>query len=444
MNRLISTLRDIVENSEFAGKTYLVGGFVRDLVLSRSSYDIDILVDLPNGGIKLANYLYKKGIVSKPVIFPRFGTAQVEWQNYKLEFVMSRAEKYKHNSRKPTVRNASLYEDIRRRDFTINTLLMDISNGEILDLLNQGKSDIANKIIRTTQEPQRIFQEDPLRMLRAVRFAVQLNFSIEKNTYKALTEQAKSLGKISWERKRDEVSKIIISDSPVRGMNLLKDTKLLRMIIPELIPTSGCYQNEFHYEDVWDHTMRVTKAVPNDLLLRFAALLHDIGKPQSKTLGNKKNNFYGHEKISAHMAEIILKRFKFSNDFIKKVKFLILNHLRTHNFGTNSEIVTDKKIRKLIYDADYLLNELLELIHADNLAKKNAKKKQVPELKRRISKLNFGKSKFPVKGNDIMKYFSIPPGEKVGKLLKQAKEIWLQHPEWDKEAILRKLNKVRH
>lgn len=442
MNLVLKKIRNLTRDTKFEGRIYVVGGFVRDLILKRNSYDIDILVNLPEGGIKLANFLYEKKMVTRPVLFPKYGTAQVQCFGYQLEFVMCRQENYRKGSRKPKVASASLQADIRRRDFTINTLLLDIKTGQILDLTGQAKADLEAKKIRAANQPAEIFREDPLRLLRAIRFAVQLNFAIEENTYDAICQQAKQLKNISWERKRDEISKIVLSAQSARGLQMLYATNLLKFVIPELLPTVNCAQNIFHYQDVWQHTLQVLKNTKPIAQLRWAALLHDIGKPVVKSKENGEIHFYNHEEKSAEIAANILRRLKFSKKFIKEVVFLIKNHLRTQNYGDESEVVSDKKIRKLVHESGELLDNLLQLIHADNLAKKEPKPNQIPNLQKRIEKLQFPvENKPPVDGQDIMTAFELKSGKKVGELLGLAKKIWLEHPDWQKAQILAEIKK---
>lgn len=443
MENIIELISKTISHTPFEHKTYIAGGFVRDKMMGKKSDDLDIVVDLAEGGIKLANFLFRKKISSKPVIYFRFGTAMSHIGNDKIEFVMTRSESYNDRSRKPDVKNGSLWDDVMRRDFTINSLLMDISTNEILDLSGKGVRDIKNKVIRTTGNPQIIFGEDPLRLLRAVRFAVQLGFSIEKNTLKAIWTNCKTLQKISWERKRDELNKILVSAAPERGIVMLVESGLMKYIIPEFNEILGVRQNKYHDKDVFGHTLDVLKKCPANLCLRLAALLHDIGKGRTKTVTETGVHFYGHEEESTAMASKILKRLKYSNRDIKKICFIISNHMRVKGFGHLSEKISDKAVRKLIFDANENLDSLLEFIHADNLshAKKYSMPNQIPELKKRIAevKSELTEERSPVSGNDIMKHFEIKEGELVGQLKKKAEEIWLAHPNWNTAKILGKL-----
>jgi putative nucleotidyltransferase with HDIG domain len=279
-------------------------------------------------------------------------------------------------------------------------------------------------------------------MMRAVRFAVQLKFTVEKNTYQAICQQAEHINSISWERKRDELSKIMLCDEPARGLQMLHSTNLLKFIIPELLPTINCTQNKFHYQDVWQHTLQVLQNTKAGAEVRWAALLHDVGKPQTKSSAGEKIHFYDHQKKSAEIAAKVLHRLKFSKNFIAKVVFLVKNHLRTQNYGDLAEVVSDKKIRRLVYECGEDLENLLQLIHADNLAKKFPKTQQIPKLKQRIMKIRFSADKkMPICGKDIMREFKVETGKKVGDLLNKAEQIWLEHPGWSKEEILLAIKK---
>ena len=231
MEKIISIIADAIKGSEFEGNAYIVGGYVRDEVMGKISNDLDIVVALNKGGIRLAEYLFQKGVSTNPVIFKNFGTAFVLIDHHKVEFVMARQESYRGGDRKPEVEAGSIKDDIFRRDFTINSLLMDIVSREIIDLTGHGIKDINAKIIRGTSDLDKLFSDDPLRMLRGVRFSVQLDFSIEEQTYGKIKQHSPKLKYISWERRRDEFQKIMISPDPVKGIKMLFDLNLIRNMI---------------------------------------------------------------------------------------------------------------------------------------------------------------------------------------------------------------------
>ncbi|MCF7857937.1 MAG: CCA tRNA nucleotidyltransferase [Candidatus Cloacimonetes bacterium] len=440
MDNIIKTIANSIRNTEFADNTFVVGGFVRDKIMGNTSEDLDIVVTLPQGGIKLAQFLFNTHICSRPVIFNKFGTAQVTIQDHKIEFVMARSEKYQEKSRKPEVLPGTINEDIIRRDFTINSLIMDIMNGKILDMSQRSISDIQNKIIRATANPETIFQDDPLRMLRAVRFAVQLNFTIETVTFTKIIENSQLLENISKERIRDEFSKILLSQNPATGIRLLKETRLLNFIIPDLKELDGTEQDKYHDKDMLEHTLQVLQNTPADLVIRLAALLHDIAKPYTKTETKKEIHFYYHEAAGAKRARKILRKLKYPNYIIYKVAILIKNHMRLKSFGNKLTNFSDSAVRRLILQLDTELDQLLILINADNVSRatKYCLQEQIPNLKKRISsnlKKIKGKS-LPITGNDIILHFKVKEGKEIGIILDQARQIWIDHPSWNKNKIL--------
>lgn len=443
MNNVIRIIANAIHETEFKNNTFIAGGFVRDRVMGKESNDLDIVVSLPNGGIALAQLLYEKGLSSRPVIFERFGTAQVIISGYKIEFVMARKESYRYKSRKPNVIQGTITEDIYRRDFTVNSLIMNIMNEEIQDITGKGIADIKTKIIRATSQPDIIFEEDPLRMLRAVRFAVQLNFSIEERTMNGIIQNAQMLKHISRERVRDELIKILLSPAPSDGIRILAHSGIMQYVIPELVLLDGAQQNKYHDKDMLGHTLEVLQNTPDDLVLRLSALLHDIAKPQTKTVDKKGIHFYRHEIAGAKRTRKILNDLKFPKETITKVTKLIKNHMRLKAFGDTLENFSDVAVRRLIIQLDSELESLLSLIHADNIshAKPYCLVNQIPNLKKRIAsnlkKIN-GKM-LPVTGKDIMLHFEMSEGQNVGKILDQAHEIWLKHPLWDKTEILNEI-----
>ena len=440
MNDVIVIIADAIRGTEFENNTFIAGGFVRDKVMGKESNDLDIVVSLPNGGIALAQLLFEKEKSSRPVIFLRFGTAQVIISGYKIEFVMARKESYNDKSRKPDVLPGSITEDIYRRDFTINSLIMDVMNYHIQDITGKGIADIKDKIIRATSNPDIIFAEDPLRMLRAVRFAVQLDFSIEVNTMNGIIRNAQMLEHISRERIRDELIKILLSPAPAVGIRKLVQFGIMQYVIPELVILDGAQQNKYHDKDMLEHTLQVLQNTSDDIVIRLAALLHDIAKPQTKTKDKKGVHFYRHEVAGAKRARKILNELKFPKETIGIVSKLIKNHMRLKAFGDTLEGLSDVAVRRLIFQMDSELESLLSLIHADNIshAKSYCIPNQIPNLKKRVAsnlkKIN-GK-KLPVTGRDIMLHFEISEGQNIGKILKVSHEIWLRHPLWTKNEIL--------
>ena len=440
MNDVIVIIANAIRKTKFENNTFIAGGFVRNKIMEKESNDLDIVVSLPNGGITLAQFLYKKKKSSHPVIFQRFGTAQVIILGNKIEFVMARKELYSEKSRKPDVVQGTIIEDIYRRDFTVNSLIMNVMSGEIQDITGKGIADIKDKIIRATSNPDIIFAEDPLRMLRAVRFAVQLNFNIEERTMNGIIQNAQMLKHISRERVRDELIKILLSPAPADGIRMLVHSGIMQYIIPEIVLLDGAQQNKYHDKDMLEHTLQVLQNTPDDIIIRLSALLHDIAKPQTRIQDKKGVHFYRHEIAGAKRARKILNDLKFPKETIGKVSKLIKNHMRLKAFGDTLEELSDVAVRRLIFQMDSELEPLLSLIHADNIshAKAYCLPNQISNLKKRIvSNLKKIKGKMlPVTGKDIMLHFEMSEGQNVGKILKESHEIWLKHPHWTKTEIL--------
>ena len=408
---------------------YVVGGYVRDKLLGKQVKDIDFVV--VGDAMKFADALKEDLHLRTVVRYPRFGTFMARYYGYQLEFVNAREESYQKNSRKPVTRQADLFSDLSRRDFTINTLAMDISSehfGEIIDIYN-GRQDLQDGIIRTPLDPVKTFSDDPLRMLRAIRFAAQLDFTIEEKTFAAIQANAHRLAIISQERITDEFNKILMTEKPSKGLKLLDESGLLNVFFPELTRLKGVEQRKgFHHKDVFYHTLEVVDNVAAkgaDLKLRLAALLHDIGKPATKRFDEQAGwTFHGHEVVGQRMAKKILKRFKCSNDVIQYVCKLVGLHLRP--MALVGEDVTDSAIRRLIFLAGNDLDDLMTLCKADITSKIPSKVKRylqnydyvlkrINEVEERDRLRNFQP---PVDGIEIMQRFGLKPCPKVGKIKK--------------------------
>lgn len=410
-------------------EVYVVGGYVRDLLLGKKGKDIDFVV--VGDAMKFADALKHDLHLRTIVRYPRFGTFMVRYYGYQLEFVNAREESYDPHSRKPVTKTADLYSDLSRRDFTINTLAMHISPekfGEIIDVYN-GREDLRKGIIRTPLDPVQTFSDDPLRMLRAIRFATQLGFTIEQRTFEAIKANAHRLSIISQERITDEFNKILMAEKPSLGLKLLDESGLLQVFFPEMVRLKGVEQRQgFHHKDVFYHTLEVVDNVAQkgaDLKLRLAALLHDIGKPATKRFDEKNGwTFHGHEVVGERMAARILRRFKYPNEIIQYVRKLVSLHLRP--MALVGEEVTDSAIRRLIYLAGDDLDDLMTLCKADITSKIPQKVKRylknydyvlqrIKEVEERDRLRNFQP---PVDGNEIMERFHLKPGPQVGKIKK--------------------------
>jgi len=408
-------------------KLYLVGGYVRDLILERHSNEMDFLV-VGNGPDFATDFAKALG-VSDVVIFRNFGTAHFNYQGFSFEFVGARKESYNKNSRNPVVTTGTLDDDLNRRDFTVNTLALSLNHPNYLELIDKfnGVADIKNRIIRTPLEPEDTFNDDPLRIMRAFRFASQLQFEIEQKTFEAATNMAERLTIVAQERITDEFLKILSSPQPSIGLVLLYKSNVMKIIFPEIAEMGGVEQRkEYHHKDVFYHTCIVVDnvaKVSDDVWLRFAALVHDIAKPQTKKFIEGMGwTFHGHEELGARMMKKIFNRMKLPTSKLSYVEKLVRLHLRP--IALVDEQVTDSAIRRLIVQADEDLDDLITLCRAD-ITSKNPDKvnrylenyeivmQKVHEVKEK-DKLRAFQS--PVRGDEIMKVCNIPPSKLVGEI----------------------------
>ena len=415
---------------------YVVGGYVRDLSLGIDGFDIDFVVI--GDAIQFCTVLKKRTNAGSFVTYPRFGTSMIQLGDHKLEFVTARSEIYEKNSRKPTVKKADLFSDLSRRDFTINTLAMDIHPdrfGEITDPYN-GKADLEKGIIRTPLEPGQTFSDDPLRMMRAVRFSTRFNFSIEKKTLEAIKRTSERLKIISQERITAEFNKIILSEKPSTGINLLQDSGLLDYFFPEFVALRGVEQREsHHHKDVFYHTLQVLDNVAQnsaDLKLRLAAIFHDIAKPKTKRFNQKTGwTFHGHEVVGERMSASILHRLKYSNEIIDYVCKIVRLHLRP--MALVSEEVSDSAIRRMLFLSGDQFEDLMILCRADITSKNPVKVKRylnnyqivLNKAKEVEEKDKLRAFKSPVDGNEIMTLFNLSPGPQIGRIKKIIEEAIL-------------------
>jgi poly(A) polymerase len=415
---------------------YVVGGYVRDLYLGIDGFDIDFVVI--GDAIEFCKELKKKTNARSLVTYPRFGTCMLQYENHKLEFVTARSEIYQQNSRKPEVKRANLLSDLSRRDFTINTLAMDIHPdrfGKIIDP-HDGIEDLEAGIIRTPLEPEQTFSDDPLRMMRAIRFSTRLNFPIDPKTSAAITKKADRLKIISQERITTEFNKILLSEKPSQGIELLDSSGLLFIFFPEFVELKGIEQKEsHHHKDVFYHTLQVLDNVAQtspDLNLRLAALFHDIAKPKTKRFNKKTGwTFHGHEVVGERMSASILHRLKYSNETINYVGKIVRLHLRPMTLV--SEDVTDSAIRRLLFLSGDEFEDLMVLCRADITSKNPQKVKRYfnnykivlnkAKIVEEKDKLRAFKS--PVNGNEIMTLFNLSPGPQIGKIKKIIEEAIL-------------------
>ena len=420
---VINLISDVAEKENV--EIYLVGGFVRDLILERKSKDIDVLVI--GNGIDFAKIVAKK-INERIQVFKNFGTAMLKTKDYEIEFVGARKESYNSDSRKPTIEKGNLEEDLSRRDFTINTLAISLNKknyGEIVNLFD-GINDIKRKIIKTPKDPQVTFHDDPLRMFRAARFASQLNFKIDKENIDFIKKEKNRIDIISKERINIELNKILMSDKPSIGFKALNDTGLLNIILPEIYDLHGVDEIEGKkHKDNFHHTLKVVDNIcekTNKLWLRWVALLHDIGKPKTKKFHKKIGwTFHGHEYVGAKMVDRIFKRLKLPlNDKLSYVKKLV--SLSSRPIVLSLESITDSAVRRLIYDAGEDIDDLLTLCEADITTKNEyLQKKYLNNFKIVREKIKLVEERDhirnfqpPVSGEEIMNYFNLKPCKEIG------------------------------
>jgi len=418
-------------------EAYVIGGFVRDLLLDRPSKDIDIVVI--GNGMDLAQKIADELRVKNVSYFKSFGTAQFVYKDLEVEFVGARKESYNRNSRKPVVEDGSLQDDQNRRDFTINALALSLSDhnfGDIIDPFG-GMADLEKGIIRTPLEPNKTFTDDPLRMLRAIRFANQLNFKIVPESLHALKDNAERLNIISKERISDELNKIILCDEPSRGFKLLFSTKLLHQFFPEMIALQGVETIDGKaHKDNFYHTLEVLDNIcqkTDDLWLRWSAIMHDIAKPETKRFDNKAGwTFHGHEDIGARIVPRIFRRLSLPMDHkMKYVQKMVRLHLRPIALVKGS--VTDSAIRRLLNEAGDDIDDLMTLCNADITSKNEFKvrkyKKNFEMVKEKLRTVE-EKDKVrnfqpPIDGKLIMDTFGIGPCSEIGEIKQSIKDAIL-------------------
>ena len=449
INKIIEKLQNAIKLTKFEGKVYIVGGAVRDALLGMEVKDLDIVVEEKGGGIMVANLLAAKEkcyvIGKNPVIYETYGTAKVslfkdpDLKDFDIEFVQTRKEQYHKESRNPDTAYGTIEEDAKRRDLTINSLYYNISDGKLYDY-NQGIDDLVNQVIRTPSDPDIIFNDDPLRILRVIRFSCRYGWGIDKATWLGMIKNAHRISIVSQERITDEISKIITSPNASIGIRKMMYCGILHRVMKDVYDLTTVYESQNPRVTSFEHTMEVLDEVQPFIENRFAALFHDVGKIAADyTKGVLQDDF------SADVAASDLKDMKLPNYVIESVKTAIKHH-RGFRIYADGVMPPDKKIRKFINLCGDDIGTTLDLMNANNIHQTyDKKKRQVLDIIARIDELETIEEsknvKLPIDGKSIMAEFNLKSGPIIGKLMDKVKDAFFENPKITKEECFKLVEK---
>lgn len=430
MDSRLDKVRACLAGTAWEGKVFCVGGCVRDDLLGLPpSQDADLVLE--GSSEEVAQHLFSQGAASAPPqVYSRFGTAMVMVDGLTIELASARTESYSSDSRKPDTAASSLDDDAKRRDFTINALMRNLHTGEILDLLGQGLSDLEARLLRTPLDPAATFADDPLRMLRAVRFRHRLGFSYAPGLEDAIRAMAPRTSMLSAERIRDELEKMLALESGPDALDDLMRLGLLEQFAPELAAMKGVEQGNFHHLDVWDHTLLVMrKAGAKDRLLTLACLLHDCGKPATRQVDSSgRTRFFGHERKGEEIAKDLLLRLRFSRSTALDAGLLVRSHMRLSSLGDKP---TKGALRRLVRDLGAHLDQFFALVEADTLAlKPGVEVMDVGLIRAKVEAMlaEDGAAVYesPISGGEIQKLFGLAPGPQVGRIKDALREAVIE------------------
>jgi poly(A) polymerase len=436
----LEKIAEATRGTKWEGRLFAVGGCVRDALMGLpEGNDFDIVTE--GSAEELANFLYQEGVSSiSPVIYPRFGTALVHVGEANVEIVTARHESYSPGSRKPEVEPATLLEDARRRDFTVNTLLRNLHTGELLDPLGTGLHDLRDRILRTPADPDATFNDDPLRMLRAVRFRWRLGLSPAEGLYDAIRRRRERLRIVSAERIRNELVLMLEHPTAADALAELMDLGLLELFLPELKEGVGVEQGGYHTKPVWEHTLEVVRNATKygELRIMLAALFHDVAKPRTKSVDEQgRVRFTGHERLGAEMTREAMYRLRFSRELTEQVATLVRNHMRLGSMP----VFTPTAARRLIRDLGDLVDPLIKLCRADAEATRTGPPKaDFDEIERRLAEVSAIATQkqltSPLTGTEVMDLLGIGEGPEVGNWLRRLESAVLdgEIPPNDKNA----------